>query len=156
MTIIPELTEKGIKVLDASVKEFHAPRNRHAEFPSRFDESAVLRVVMFKFATEKYGYDDYAEEGALELLESDVKRDGEVLDIEEVREANSNYEMDINTLSGEMTIHEFVQRWENERDSATVLRFFQAARSGFEEVLDADPGSSTWDPEAVYGQIFTS
>lgn len=156
MTAAPALTDKGTEVLDAAVETFHAPYNRLAEVPTGTDIRGLLLAVIFKFTTEQYGYDDADSDDPLDTLSVDAEAVGASLDVDKLRAGNAEYEMDMDILSGEMSLSDITERWEHERDHAIVLRFYQAARSGFEEVLDADPGSSTWDPEAVYSQIFTS
>lgn len=155
MTTAPALTDKGTEVLAAAVETFHAPYNRLAEVPIGTDIRGLLLAVIFKFTTEQYGYDDADSDDPLDTLSVDAEAVGAALDVDKLRADNAEYEMDMDILSGEMSLSDITERWEHERDHAIVLRFYQAARSGFEAALDADPGCSTWDPEEVYPQVFT-
>lgn len=156
MTTAPTLTDKGTEVLDAAVETFHAPYNRLAEVPTGTDIRGLLLAVILKFATEQYGYDGAVSGDPLETLSVDAKAVGAALDVDKLRAANDDYELDADILSGEMSLSDLTERWGYERDHAIVLRFYQAARSGFESALDADPGSSNWDPEAAYSRVFAS
>lgn len=156
MTTAPSLTDKGTEVLDSAVDTFHAPYNRLAEVPTGTDIRGLLLAVILKFATEQYGYDDADTGDPLETLSVDAKAAGAALDVDKLRAANSDYEMDVDILSGEMSLSDLTERWGYERDHAIVLRFYQAVRSGFESVIDLDPGSTLWDPEEAYSQVFAS
>lgn len=156
MTTAPALTDKGTEVLDSAVDTFHAPYNRLAEVPTGTDIRGLLLAVILKFATEQYGYDGADSDDPLETLSVDAKAVGAALDVDKLRAANDEYELDADILSGEMSLSDLTERWGYERDHAIVLRFYQAARSGFEAALDADPGSSHWDPEEAYPQVFAS
>ena len=155
MTTAPALTDKGTEVLAAAVETFHAPYNRLAEVPTGTDIRGLLLAVILKFTTEQYGYDDADSDDPLDTLSVDAEAAGVTVDVDKLREANSDYELDTDILSGEMSLDDITERWGHERDHAIVLRFYQAARCGFEAALDVDPGCSTWDPEEVYPQVFT-
>ena len=156
MTTAPALTDKGAEVLAAAGEAFHAPYNRIAEVPTGTDIQGLLLAVILKFATEQYGYDDADTGDPLETLSVDAKAVGAALDVDKLREANDDYELDADILSGEMSLSELTERWGYERDHAIVLRFYQAVRSGFESVIDLDPGSTLWDPEEAFSQVFAS
>lgn len=156
MTTAPALTDKGTEVLAAAVETFHAPYNRLAEVPTGTGIQGLLLAVILKFTTEQYGYDDTDSDDPLYTLSEAAEAVGATVDEDKLRSANDDYELDADILSGEMSLSDLTERWGYERDHAIVLRFYQAVRIGFGDVLDADPGSSTWDPEAVYPQVFAS
>lgn len=156
MTTAPALTDKGAEVLDAAVETFHAPYNLLAEVPTGTDIRGLLLAVILKFTTEQYGYDDADTDDPLETLSVDAKAVGVALDVDKLRAANDDYEMDTGILSGEMSLSDLTERWGYERDHAIVLRFYRAVRYELESITDMDPGSSTWDPEEAYSQVFAS
>lgn len=155
MTTAPALTDKGAEVLAAADKTFHAYYNRLAEVPTGTDIRGILLAVILKFTTEQYGYDDAHSGDPLETLSEDAEAASVALDVGKLRAANSEYKLDADILFGEMSLSDLTDRWEHERDQAIVLRFYQAARAGFEDALDADPGCSSWAPEEIYPQVFT-
>lgn len=157
MSSLPTLTDKGTAVLDEAAKVFHAPYTSTAEFPNTAGPVRdILHSVLCKLAATEFGYDDYSTEGPLELLSSDLESEGIRLDVEEVRSANDDFEMESYLLGDTVNPLGFADRWAHERDAAVVLRFYQSVRSGFESVIDMDPGSLSWDPEKAYSQVIAS
>lgn len=155
MTTLPKLTDQGNEIVEKAVDNFHSPLLEFAKFPNiAGKERNILHALLVDFTRSEFPYDRYAEEDALELLNCDMQEYDVDLDVEAVIAENEDFEFEVPSLGeGAFTLSEAVTQREAVRDEAVVLRFYQSLRNAIEEVLDMDPGSSTWEPEEAKKRI---